>query len=101
MTEDDIARHPELTLARRAASELSPDERARTVMYTSTEPCPMCDAGIAFAGLGGVVFSVPFGSDPDQRGIPCEKVAQRLGVDVAVEGSVLEDEGRAVRREYR
>lgn len=57
-TDDDIALHPELTLARRAASEHTPAERARTVMYTSTEPCPMCAAGIAYAGLGAVVYSV-------------------------------------------
>ncbi len=57
-TDDDLALHPELTLARRAASEHTPAERARTVMYTSTEPCPMCAAGIAYAALGAVVYSV-------------------------------------------
>ena len=37
-TEDDIRRHPELHLAYRACRELSPGERAETVMYTSSEP---------------------------------------------------------------
>ncbi|WP_210424069.1 nucleoside deaminase [Halorussus ruber] len=55
-TDDDIALHPELTLARRAARELDADARAEAVMYTSTEPCPMCAGGIAIAGLGGVVY---------------------------------------------
>lgn len=60
-TADDIRRHPELHLSYRACRELDPDERAETVMYTSTEPCPMCVGGMAKAGFGRVVYSV--GSD--------------------------------------
>src|SRR5699024_2949068 len=86
-TDDDIAAHPELALARRAASELSAAECARATMYTSTEPCPMCAGGIAIAGLGGVVYSVgadraaeEFGGSP---GIPCGEVCERLGHELA------------------
>lgn len=57
-TADDLRRHPELHLATRAWRELSREARARTVMYTSTEPCAMCAGGIRRAGLGRVVFSV-------------------------------------------
>ncbi|WP_324758811.1 nucleoside deaminase [Haloarcula sp. GH36] len=58
VTEDDVRRHPELDLAKRALQELTVEERAETVMYTSTEPCPMCAGGIRHAGLGRVVYSV-------------------------------------------
>lgn len=58
LTEDDIRRHPELHLAHRAARELDPEARAETVMYTSTEPCPMCAGGMRQAGFGRVVYSV-------------------------------------------
>lgn len=58
VTEDDIRRHPELHLAYRAARELDPEARAETVMYTSTEPCPMCAGGMRQAGFGRVVYSV-------------------------------------------
>jgi tRNA(Arg) A34 adenosine deaminase TadA len=58
VTEDDVRRHPELDLAKRARQELTAEERAETVMYTSTEPCPMCAGGIRHAGLGRVVYSV-------------------------------------------
>jgi tRNA(Arg) A34 adenosine deaminase TadA len=104
-TDDDIALHPELTLARRAARELSPTERERTVMYTSTEPCPMCAGGIAIAGLGAVVYSVAgaraaaaFGGS---EGVPCGEIFDRRGRDVDVVGGVLEAEGLAVHREFR
>jgi tRNA(Arg) A34 adenosine deaminase TadA len=104
-TDDDIASHPELALARRGAYELSPKECARAIMYTSTEPCPMCAGGIAIAGLGGVVYSVSaehaaeeFG---DAAGIPCSEVFERLGHDVDVIGGIRETDGLAIHRTYR
>ncbi|WP_458206668.1 nucleoside deaminase [Haladaptatus sp. NG-SE-30] len=104
-TDDDIALHPELTLARRAARELSPEERAETVMYTSTEPCPMCAGGIAIGGLGAVVYSVSgeraveeFGGMP---GVPCDEIFECKGRDIEVLGGILEAEGLAVHREFR
>lgn len=118
-TDDDLALHPELTLARRAASEFTPAECAVTVMYTSTEPCAMCATGMAYAGLGAVVYSVSgeratevrgggdedgSGADGDEGGgdgIPCTEVFERHGVDVAVEGPVLEEAGLDVHRRYR
>lgn len=104
-TDDDIALHPELSLARRAARELAPDARAETVMYTSTKPCPMCAGGIAIADLGAVVYSVSaerlaeeFGS---AEGVPCGGIFERRGTDIPVLGGVLEDEGMALHREFR
>ncbi len=104
-TDDDIALHPELTIARRAARELTPRERERAVMYTSTEPCPMCSGGLAISNLGAVVYSVSgeraaeeLGGTP---GVPCGEVFERRGRDVEVVGGVLEAEGLAVRREFQ
>ncbi len=105
-SEDDIRRHPELTLAARAARELSAQARAGTVMYTSTEPCPMCSGGIAIAGLGGVVYAVS-GSRATELGggdappVPSEQVLESWGQDIPVVESVLEAEGEAIHRGYR
>ncbi|MDY6817765.1 MAG: nucleoside deaminase [Halobacteriales archaeon] len=104
-SDDDLALHPELTLARRAGQELTPAQRAETVMYTSTEPCAMCAGGISIAGLGGVVYSVSgeqtadlYGGSP---GIPCGEVFDRRGVDIAVKGGVLEEEGLSLHHDFR
>jgi len=104
-TDDDIALHPELTLARRAASELDRKTASKAVMYTSTEPCPMCATGMAYAGLGAVVYAISGARASEIRGggtggIPSEEVFDRLGVDVDVVGPVLEDEGIAVHEEF-
>ncbi|GAA3076489.1 nucleoside deaminase [Streptomyces roseofulvus] len=56
--DDDITAHPELKLARWAARELDPDTAARTTLYTSCQPCGMCDGAIARSGLGRVVYAL-------------------------------------------
>ncbi|BDX32069.1 tRNA-specific adenosine deaminase [Mycobacterium antarcticum] len=53
----DATRHPEFEIARWAASNLSPDERAAATVYTSGEHCPMCAAAHAWVGLGRIVYA--------------------------------------------
>ena len=102
-TADDIRRHPELTLARRAASELDADTCRETVMYTSTEPCAMCSGGIYIASLGGVVYSVSAATAADLTGggavVPSAEILGRGDREVPVHGPVLETAGKDVHRE--
>ncbi|MER7210066.1 nucleoside deaminase [Streptosporangium sp. NPDC000239] len=58
LTDADITAHPELKLARWAARELGPETAAATTMYTSCQPCPMCEGAIRRSGLGRVVFAL-------------------------------------------
>jgi tRNA(Arg) A34 adenosine deaminase TadA/quercetin dioxygenase-like cupin family protein len=53
----DPTRHPELELARWAAANLAPAERARATVYTSGEHCPMCAAAHGWVGLGRIVYA--------------------------------------------
>ncbi|MFC7008717.1 nucleoside deaminase [Halalkalicoccus salilacus] len=101
ITENDIRRHPELHLAYRACRELTPEERAETVMYTSTEPCPMCAGGMVTAGFGRVVYSV--GSDEIAaftRDEPSVRSTEILDGVTDVVGPVLHDEGRRIHDEF-
>jgi tRNA(Arg) A34 adenosine deaminase TadA len=101
VTADDVRRHPELHLAYRACRELDPAERAETVMYTSTEPCPMCAGGMATAGFGRVVYSVS-GEDVAAftGGEPSVRSAEILDGVTDVVGPVLNEEGRQVHRDF-
>ncbi|MFF9853919.1 nucleoside deaminase [Streptomyces litmocidini] len=58
LTDRDITAHPELKLARWAARELDPATAAKTTMYTSCQPCDMCEAVIRQAGLRRVVYAL-------------------------------------------
>ncbi|KQP01594.1 nucleoside deaminase [Leifsonia sp. Leaf264] len=53
----DETRHPEFEIARWAANNLDPDQRAQAVVYTSGEHCPMCSAAHAWVGLGRIVYA--------------------------------------------
>jgi len=100
-TAADIRRHPELHLAYRACREYDPDERAEMVMYTSTEPCPMCAGGMATAGFGRVVYSVSADEVATFTGRePVVRSAPILDGVTDVVGPVLNDEGRAVHRDF-
>ena len=101
VTDDDVRRHPELHLAYRACQELDPTERAETVMYTSTEPCPMCAGGMATAGFGRVVYSVSGEAVVEfTGGEPSVRSAEILDGVTDVIGPVLSDDGRQIHRDY-
>ena len=53
----DSTQHPEFAIARWAAENLSPEDRAQTTVYTSGEHCPMCSAAHAWVGLGRIVYA--------------------------------------------
>src|SRR5580692_10211090 len=56
VTEGDPTRHPEFALARWAAMNMPPRERAEATVYTSGEHCPMCAAAHGWVGLGRIVY---------------------------------------------
>ena len=56
-TTGDPTRHPEFEIARWAAVNLTPAERATATVYTSGEHCPMCAAAHAWVGLGRIVYA--------------------------------------------
>ena len=54
----DETRHPEFEIARWSATNLTPEERRTSTVYTSGEHCPMCAAAHAWVGLGAIVYAV-------------------------------------------
>jgi len=53
----DHTQHPEFAIARWAAANLSPEERATATVYTTGEHCPMCAAAHGWVGLGRIVYA--------------------------------------------
>ncbi|VTT96500.1 cmp deaminase : CMP deaminase OS=Endozoicomonas elysicola GN=GV64_11940 PE=4 SV=1: dCMP_cyt_deam_1 [Gemmataceae bacterium] len=76
----------------------APDlDRSELVLYTTAEPCPMCQGAILWSGIGAVVFgaSIRFLLDIGWRQIdvPAAEVARRApGCKCEVVGGVLEAE---------
>lgn len=93
----DQTRHPEFALARWAAENLTPEQRARATVYTSGEHCPMCSAAHAWVGLGRIAYASSASQLAGwraERGAPSSPVrnlpVQEVAPDVVVDGPVPE-----------
>jgi len=95
----DITAHPELKLARFAATTYPPAQCATITMYTSCEPCAMCAEVIARAGLRRVVFAL---STEQLRTLRPPELAPATAADVTFEGPALTDKAsELIRAHYR
>jgi len=93
----DNTQHPEFALARWAAANLTPEQRAQATVYTSGEHCPMCSAAHAWVGLGRIVYassSTQLRGWLQEWGLPLPPVAtlpiQQVAPEIPVAGPVPE-----------
>jgi tRNA(Arg) A34 adenosine deaminase TadA len=88
----DPTRHPEFELARWAATNMAPAERAAATVFTSGEHCPMCSAAHGWVGLGRIVYassSEQLAGWLAELGIPAPPV-RPFPIGEVVPGSVVE-----------
>jgi tRNA(Arg) A34 adenosine deaminase TadA len=105
----DRTRHPEFELARWAAANMTPAQRAAATVFTSGEHCPMCAAAHGWVGLGRIVYvsssaqlavwlaelAVPA---PPVRTLPIQEVVPNLVVEGPVPG--LSEQVRDLHRRF-
>ncbi len=105
----DPTRHPEFELARWAAANMTPEERAAATVFTSGEHCPMCAAAHGWVGLGRIVYvcsseqmaawladmGVP---PPPVRALPIREVVPGIVVEGPVYG--LAEQVRHLHRRF-
>jgi tRNA(Arg) A34 adenosine deaminase TadA len=106
-TANDATGHAETNLVRMASKQFAPEELAKSTLYTSTEPCPMCSGAIFWAGIGRVVYALSedglysmTGDSPDSLKLPCREVFARGGRPVGVSGPLLEEEAAKVHHGF-
>lgn len=88
----DATRHPEFELARWAASNMRPLDRAAATVFTSGEHCPMCSAAHGWVGLGRIVYicsSEQLAAWRAEWGVPAPPV-RALPIQEIVPGLVVE-----------
>lgn len=105
----DSTRHPEFELARWAAANMAPEERAAATVYTSGEHCPMCAAAHGWVGLGRIVYvasSEQLSSWLTELGVPASPVRalpiNEVAPHIEVEGPIpgLSDEVHALHSRF-
>jgi len=103
-TAGDPTAHAETNLVAEAVRRLLPDQLARSVLYTSCEPCAMCVGKMYWAGIRSLVYALPAGELATLAGgsflVPCRDLLARAQDRVAVAGPLLVDEARAVHVGY-
>ena len=109
VTTGDPTQHPEFALARWAATNVPPEERAGATVYTSGEHCAMCSAAHGWVGLGRIVYitsSAQLAELFADLGVPPSPVRslpiQDVVPGIAVEGPVPElvDEVQEMQRRF-
>lgn len=99
-TDADPTAHAETNLVAEAIRRLTPDQRRRSVLYTSCEPCAMCVGKMYWAGIRSVVYALAAEELALLAGrdflIPCRELFDRALEPVAVTGPLLRDQARDV-----
>jgi tRNA(Arg) A34 adenosine deaminase TadA len=102
-TASDATGHAETNLVRLASQKFAFEVLAKTTLYTSTEPCPMCSGAIFWSGIGRVVYALSedglyamTGASPESLKLPCREVFACAGRPVEVTGPLLEEEAALV-----
>lgn len=103
----DATYHPEIAVARWAAQNMTDEQRAKAVVYTSGEHCTMCSAAHAWAGLGRIVYissSKQLGEWMEEIGatlnLPLNPLSiQEVAPNIPVEGPVagLDEQVKALQ----
>ena len=101
--DSDDTSHAELNLIRAANRKFRREERARLVLYASTEPCAMCATAMFWSGFRTLVFGISQerlysittkgNAKPIVHRMPCREVfAAGANAPTNVIGPLLEDE---------
>ena len=105
-TSGDVTQHAETGLVALATTQFSQDILARSILYTSTEPCIMCCGAIYWAGIPKMVYGTTASQmsqllDRDSASFPAIEVFQRIHPQMVVVGPVMEEEGLKVHSDSR
>jgi tRNA(Arg) A34 adenosine deaminase TadA len=93
--------HGEIDVINRCAADHSPLDWTELDLYTTAEPCPMCQSAIEWAGIATVYFgtSIPFLQQHGLRQIDirAEEVSRRTPFrNTMIIGGILESECNAL-----
>lgn len=96
--DNDVSAHGEINALRAFTQKYgySLDALAGYTLYTTCEPCPMCAAACAWAGVSTVVFGASIEQLIDlgekQINLACKTVAEKSFQKMEVIGGILADE---------
>ena len=104
VTEKDATGHAELNLIRMASKRLDRELLNGSTLYSSTEPCIMCQGSIYWAGILRIVYGVSGSSLAELQDaswyVSSRDSYQRMRASIEVNGPILEDEGMDIHKRF-
>jgi len=104
VTEMDVTGHAELNLVRMASKRLDPEALTGSTLYTSTEPCIMCQGAIYWAAIPRIVYGVAGSSLAELQDaswyVASRDNYRRMHAPIEIIGPVREDEGMEIHRRF-
>lgn len=107
VSENDCTGHAEVNLMRAAVRRLEQAVLARSTVYASAEPCPMCAGALFWGGVGRLVYGLSKSRASEverekqagpQLPLGCRAVLAAGERVIEVEGPALEHEAEMVLR---
>jgi tRNA(Arg) A34 adenosine deaminase TadA len=100
----DITAHAEITALRHACHTLNTIDLSGCVIYSTTEPCPMCFAACHWARVDAIIFGAEI-ADAAQAGfhelhVSNEILKETGGSDVEIVRGFMAEECRALSDEW-
>jgi len=91
--DNDITEHAEIVAIRKACKKLKTIDLSGCVIYSTTEPCPMCYSAIHWARIKRIVFGASI-ADAKKAGFNelaiSDKTMKKIGKDkIRIEGGLL------------
>jgi tRNA(Arg) A34 adenosine deaminase TadA len=104
VTQMDVTGHAELNLVRMASKRVDPEDLTGSTLYTSTEPCIMCQGAIYWAGIPRIVYGVAGSSLAALQSatwyVPSRDNYRRMCAAIEVSGPTLETEGMEIHEQF-
>lgn len=103
-TENDRTRHAELNLVSLAEQTLSKEDLQKSILYTSTEPCPMCCGAIYWSDIEQVVYGCSGAKlgeiAGDKIALSAREIFAQGKRNIKVIGPVLEEEAAQQHHDF-
>ena len=104
VTEKDATGHAEFNLIRMASKRLDRELLNGSTLYTSTEPCIMCQGSIYWAGIPRIVYGVSGSSLAELQDaswyVSSRDNYQRMRASIEVSAPILENEGMDIHKRF-
>ena len=78
LIDNDPTAHGEITAIRNACRTLNTIDLSDCILYTSSEPCPMCKAAICWAKIGKVVYAATMKEANDVLGFKDQRMSDAI-----------------------